>query len=92
MGRKTTYVVVFRPINIRMLGGVSGHDHSGGGHSHGFGAHALEARREDSRRRLVVALAINVVLLFAEAIGGVVTGSLAVLADAGHLLSDERGE
>jgi len=65
------------------------HDHGGGhGHSHGFGAHALEARREDSRRRLVVALAINVALLLAEAIGGVITGSLAVLADAGHLLSD----
>ena len=36
----------------------------------------------------MVALAINVVMLLAEAIGGVVTGSLAVLADAGHLLSD----
>jgi cobalt-zinc-cadmium efflux system protein len=34
------------------------------------------------------ALAINVGLLLAEAIGGVITGSLAVLADAGHLLSD----
>ena len=67
-----------------------GHDHSGGGHghSHGFGAHALEARREDSRRRLVVALGINLVMLVAEAVGGVITGSLAVLADAGHLLSD----
>jgi cobalt-zinc-cadmium efflux system protein len=66
-----------------------GHDHgSGHGHSHGFGAHALEARREDSRRRLVVALGINVVMLVAEAVGGVITGSLAVLADAGHLLSD----
>jgi cobalt-zinc-cadmium efflux system protein len=69
---------------------VSGHDHSGGGHghSHGFGAHALEARREDSRRRLEVALGINLVLLVAEAVGGLITGSLAVLADAGHLLSD----
>ncbi|HKZ14656.1 MAG TPA: cation diffusion facilitator family transporter [Solirubrobacterales bacterium] len=67
-----------------------GHDHSGGGHghSHGFGAHALEARREDSRRRLVVALGINLVMLVAEAVGGILTGSLAVLADAGHLLSD----
>ena len=65
------------------------HEHGGGhGHSHGFGAHALEARREDSRRRLGVVLAINVVLLAVEAIGGVLTGSLAVLADAGHLLSD----
>jgi cobalt-zinc-cadmium efflux system protein len=35
-----------------------------------------------------IALAINVVLLGAEAVGGVLTGSLAVLADAGHLLSD----
>lgn len=35
-----------------------------------------------------VALAINVGLLVAEAVGGVLTGSLAVLADAGHLLSD----
>jgi cobalt-zinc-cadmium efflux system protein len=34
------------------------------------------------------ALAINVGLLVAEAIGGIITGSLAVLADAGHLLSD----
>jgi cobalt-zinc-cadmium efflux system protein len=69
---------------------VHDHDHAGGGHghSHGFGAHALEARREDSRQRLVVALGINVVLLVAEAVGGILTGSLAVLADAGHLLSD----
>jgi cobalt-zinc-cadmium efflux system protein len=35
-----------------------------------------------------IALAINVGLLLAEAVGGVLTGSLAVLADAGHLLSD----
>jgi cobalt-zinc-cadmium efflux system protein len=62
------------------------HDHAG--HSHGFGAHALAARRADSSRRMWVALAINVGLLIAEAIGGILTGSLAVLADAGHLLSD----
>lgn len=35
-----------------------------------------------------VALAINGGLLVAEAVGGIVTGSLALLADAGHLLSD----
>jgi len=35
-----------------------------------------------------IALAINAGLLVAEAIGGVLTGSLALLADAGHLLSD----
>ncbi|HWB70066.1 MAG TPA: cation diffusion facilitator family transporter, partial [Solirubrobacterales bacterium] len=62
------------------------HDHAG--HSHGFGAHTLEARRGDSRRRMWIALAINVAMLLVEAIGGLITGSLAVLADAGHLLSD----
>jgi cobalt-zinc-cadmium efflux system protein len=35
-----------------------------------------------------IALGINAGMLVAEAIGGVLTGSLAVLADAGHLLSD----
>ena len=35
-----------------------------------------------------IALAINGGLLVAEAVGGVITGSLALLADAGHLLSD----
>src|SRR4051812_34360446 len=35
-----------------------------------------------------IALGINVGLFLAEAIGGFLTGSLAVLADAGHLLSD----
>lgn len=35
-----------------------------------------------------IALAINVGMLVAEAVGGVLTGSLALLADAGHVLSD----
>jgi cobalt-zinc-cadmium efflux system protein len=35
-----------------------------------------------------IALAINLALLAVEAVGGIITGSLAVLADAGHLLSD----
>jgi cobalt-zinc-cadmium efflux system protein len=35
-----------------------------------------------------VALGINGAMLVAEAVGGVLTGSLAVLADAGHVLSD----
>jgi len=35
-----------------------------------------------------VALWINVAMLFAGVAGGVLTGSLAVLADAGHVLSD----
>jgi len=64
------------------------HEHDHAGHSHGYGAHALEARRADSRRRMLVALAINVGLFAVEVVGGILAGSLAVLADAGHLLSD----
>ncbi len=54
------------------------HDHS----------HALDARRADSRRRLWIALAINCAMLVAGVVGGILTGSLALLADAGHVLSD----
>jgi len=57
-------------------------------HTH---AHGLDARRADSARRMWWALGINVILLVAEAIAGVVTGSLALLADAGHVLSDVGG-
>ena len=49
---------------------------------------ALDARRADSRRRMWIALSINGLLLAATVTGGIVTGSLALLADAGHLLSD----
>jgi cobalt-zinc-cadmium efflux system protein len=35
-----------------------------------------------------IALVINAALLLAEVVGGIITGSLAVLADAGHVLSD----
>ena len=56
-------------------------------HSHAH-AHALDIRRGDSRRRMWIAFGINAGMLAVEAIGGILTGSLAVLADAGHLLSD----
>src|SRR3954466_2801755 len=59
--------------------------HGPGGHSH---AHSLDARREDSRRRMGIALGINVGLFLAGARGGFLGGLLGVLADAGHLLSD----
>lgn len=37
---------------------------------------------------MLIALAINLVLLVGETVGGILTGSLALLADAGHVLSD----
>ena len=53
------------------------------GHSHGPGAH-----RSRSRKRLAVVLALVVVYMVAEVVGGLLTNSLALLADAGHMLSD----
>ncbi len=50
--------------------------------------HGLDARRADNRRRMRIALSINAVMLAAAVVGGLVTGSLALLADAGHVLSD----
>jgi cobalt-zinc-cadmium efflux system protein len=57
-------------------------------HHHGHDHLALDARRADSRRRMWIALAINGGMLGVEVVGGILTASLAVLADAGHLLSD----
>jgi cobalt-zinc-cadmium efflux system protein len=52
------------------------------------GARAVEARRADSARRMRAALGLNLAMLVVEVVGGLLTGSLALLADAGHLASD----
>jgi cobalt-zinc-cadmium efflux system protein len=43
------------------------------------------------RKRLVVVLVITCAVLIAEVIGGLIAGSLALLADAGHMLTDSTG-
>ena len=53
-----------------------------GGHSHA---------PPDHRGRLAVVLAITSVVLVAEVVGAVLSGSLALVADAGHMLSDVAG-
>lgn len=59
------------------------HDHSEEGHSHGIGSY-----RGADRKALLIAALLTGGFMIAEAVGGVVTGSLALLADAGHMLSD----
>ncbi len=56
--------------------------HGSGGHDHASTA---------TRTRLVVALSITVGVLVVEAIGAWLSGSLALLADAGHMASDAIG-
>jgi cobalt-zinc-cadmium efflux system protein len=42
----------------------------------------------DSRRRLTLAFAITLIVMVVELVGGWLSGSLALLADAGHMLAD----
>lgn len=58
----------------------------GGGHSHSHHHHG--AAGGGNIRRLSLTLGLAAVYTVAEVIGGLVTGSLALLADAGHMLSD----
>jgi len=44
--------------------------------------------RPESRRRMTVALAITAAIMVVELAGGWLAGSLALLADAGHMLAD----
>ena len=64
-----------------------GHDHDDHGHGHGHHDHAHDLRGA-SRRSLVVALTLISTYMFAEVIGGLLSGSLALIADAGHMLTD----
>jgi cobalt-zinc-cadmium efflux system protein len=59
----------------------------GAGHQHGPPASAGAA----NRGRLLVVLAITAVVLVAEVVGARLTGSLALLADAGHMFTDVAG-
>ncbi len=56
--------------------------HESAQHTHRHG-HAYE-----SRKRLIVVLGLTALYMIAEAFGGWWTGSLALLADAGHMLAD----
>lgn len=71
-----------------MAGGhAHAHAHAGGGGADsGPGGLALD--RRDPRRRLALTLVLAASYMGAELVGGLLTGSLALLADAGHMLSD----
>ena len=65
----------------------SGHGHSHD-HSHGH-AHAAPPERWD--RAFAIGIGLNLAYLIAEATAGLLYGSVALLADAGHNLSDVLG-
>src|SRR6184192_513726 len=50
--------------------------------------HPHDLARAGNRHRMAIALGVNLVLLVAGVVGALVFGSVALLADAGHVLSD----
>ncbi|WP_299842644.1 cation diffusion facilitator family transporter [uncultured Roseovarius sp.] len=54
------------------------HDHSEAGHSH----------IPKNERAIAIAAILTGTFMFAEVVGGVISGSLALIADAGHMLTD----
>lgn len=58
------------------------HDKHEHGHTH------VQAANEKNLRRVMIALVITGLFMIVEVIGGIISGSLALLADAGHMLTD----
>jgi cobalt-zinc-cadmium efflux system protein len=59
----------------------TGHDHGHGGHAHGVSSDA-------DRKWLTIALILIVGFMAAEVVVGILAGSLALITDAGHMLTD----
>jgi cobalt-zinc-cadmium efflux system protein len=69
-----------------------GHDHDGADHAHDHGHdhahdHGAELRTTPTFR-LGIALALTVTFMVVEAVAGLLSRSLALLSDAGHMLTD----
>jgi cobalt-zinc-cadmium efflux system protein len=67
-----------------------GHDH-GGGHSHGHGQDEPTGSPSGAHRfrgRLAITFALTAAFFVVELVVGVLSGSLALIADAGHMATD----
>ncbi|MEV6866911.1 cation diffusion facilitator family transporter [Streptosporangium subroseum] len=60
------------------------------GHGHGHG-HTQSTAAAAHRGRLVIVLSLTIGVLVVEVIGAAMSGSLALLADAGHMATDAAG-
>ena len=71
-----------------------GHGHSDShghaGHSHGptFSASDTPEARRSKERAVLIAAVLTGGFMGAEVFGGLISGSLALLADAGHMMTD----
>lgn len=65
-----------------------GHDHSHHGHHHGHDHHHAPAVTAANARAVGLAALLTGGFMAVELVGGLLSGSLALLADAGHMLTD----
>jgi len=65
---------------------MGSHHHHG--HSHGHHHHGHSHGGGNNRTRVGIAAALTGLFMAAEIAGGLISGSLALLADAGHMLTD----
>lgn len=63
-----------------------GHHHHGHGHDHHH--HHHHDYRSGNKKALIIALSITAGIMLLEFFGGLVTNSLALLSDSGHMASD----
>jgi cobalt-zinc-cadmium efflux system protein len=68
-------------------------EHGGGAHSHGGEAHTHSHSHAPANfgPRFVVGIALNMLIVVIELVYGIIAGSVALIADAGHNLSDVLG-
>jgi cation diffusion facilitator family transporter len=64
------------------------HAHDGAGHGHGHGGHHHHHAPADFGRAFAIGIVLNTVFVLVEAVAGILYGSMALVADAGHNLSD----
>lgn len=84
-----------RHAHLHSHGDIAAHDH---GHSHAAGDnhihahnHMADALRAGNFRRLLWAFVVTVVYLVVEVVFGILSNSLALLSDAGHMFTDALG-
>jgi cobalt-zinc-cadmium efflux system protein len=64
------------------------HHHHASHHDHGHGHDCGHHRHDGNEKRVRLALLLTGGFMVAEVAGGILSGSLALLADAGHMLTD----
>lgn len=67
--------------------GTSGHDHDHTAHDHAGHSHAPTVSA-GNERVVLIGFLLTAGFMFAEIIAGILSGSLALIADAGHMLTD----